>query len=340
MRAAYLIITIIFSVFLSQNVFSQENEENTPPPIKVTKGILSKMVEDIDYCILQAENMKLTEHATDGYPKNLAFVVSDVFEIKDMPRKLKGSTQDMLEEASSNKEGIKMAISYNLDKLEKESTPEGVKKAYLIKLHRLQKGLKDLEKTTVRYDAHHHKSNLLSFGASYIGEGFSPPLVINLDKTVSQSISAGLYLKKFNEFKGVDTILFNEGSKDTIPKGLAKQNETKHFKYTSIGVRASFHLNGVLTNMLKYDIKKLDLYATLIAGTTFSKEKVGVFSSIRDSSATATKNGFNLGGTIGARYFMDNNMGFFLEAGYENIGFINMGFTYRFIKDDKKGKKK
>ncbi|NQY08449.1 MAG: hypothetical protein HRT71_02915 [Flavobacteriales bacterium] len=329
------------------SVYSQA--KNTPTgeaPIKVSKTLLAKMVDDVKYCVLQAKNERLTEPAREGYLKNLAYVTSDLFEIKDMPRKLKGATKAILDKGTSNVEAMQMAADYYLEKLNDEKTLPYLVKKYEARFDRLQEAIDDHTNSVVRYDAHHAGSTVASFGASYLGEGYTPPFLLNIDRALTSKISAGIYIKHFTETKRNNTNPEDYEPSDSLPDGWANhfdEGDDKNYwyNYYSIGIRATYHLNDVVRSVINYNPKRWDVYATVIGGYTLTSDPNDL-AKITDSlyMFSPTKDGVNYGLMIGTRFMIDNNMGVFLEAGYENIGFASAGFSYRFLQEDKKKKKK
>ena len=235
-----------------------------------------------------------------------------------------------------------MAAGYFKDKIEDEKTSQYKKDKYQIKLDRLQIAIDEYNSKLITYDAYHVGSVTYNLGASYLGNKYTIPVLFYGEKALYPVLSIGGYFRYFMESNRNFTLAEDIVSLDTtlsgeVPQGWAGHDDGNRFKYASFGVRASYHLYKIL----KYNTKKWDLYGSAILGYTMSSKPKEFFSLLNNiDDFEPSKRGFNGGLVIGVRYFMDNNMGFFLEIGYERISLVSAGFSYRFFNEKESKKKK
>jgi len=95
----------------------------------------------------------------------------------------------------------------------------------------------------------------------------------------------------------------------------------------SVGGRGSYHFN----ELLRLSDNKLDLYAGLgliYSGFTYSNEYRTLYRSLGIGNPT-TYGGIDIGGHLGARYFFNEKIGGFAEAGF-GVAPLQLGLTARF----------
>ncbi|MFH1320973.1 MAG: hypothetical protein ABII90_10015 [Bacteroidota bacterium] len=165
-------------------------------------------------------------------------------------------------------------------------------------------------------------------------ERYSVPVTMSAERVFNEKISVGGYAGHFIE----KTRAFKM-YQDTNYYFSANTENYKH-NYFTFGIKGSYHFFNPLR---KINIEKFDLYLSAIAGYTLAASTVPFVDNeeylvagegnteIDKQYNIPQKDGVNYGAFAGIRYWYDQNVGFFLEAGYSNTGFISGGITIRFL---------
>lgn len=135
-------------------------------------------------------------------------------------------------------------------------------------------------------------------GYNYIPIG---PIYIKYEKAIIDEIGMGGYLAP--EYR------------------IGKVNGNSYSNYLGIGIGflAYYHFNKFIP------VKKLDVYVGAGLGAKYASE------SYRNNIGNATQLDFtSIIFKIGARYYFKNNLGVFLESGYDNSSSLNIGISFRF----------
>jgi len=142
---------------------------------------------------------------------------------------------------------------------------------------------------------------------------FTPPLIVSVEKGLSEYFSAGVYGTHRSygwDYRRIDGYYEN--------------------RYTrmSFGGRVSLHYVDLLNEHLDLGLPagELDLYITGILGFNTYKESI-TRPSYRETDRDLD---FFIGPVLGARYFFSNNFGVYLEAGRGSLGLANGGITLKF----------
>jgi len=93
------------------------------------------------------------------------------------------------------------------------------------------------------------------------------------------------------------------------------QDKKYFFHDLSFGVRFGYHFN--------WDVKNLDTYAVTTAGWTIHSGDYYI-NTPKDPGV------LYYGVNIGARYFLNNWFGFWVEAGYNALSFLDIGLSFKF----------
>src|SRR3972149_4599993 len=170
---------------------------------------------------------------------------------------------------------------------------------------------------------------------SFLGlEKYNAPVTISGEKVLNEKISVGGYIGHL-----VEKVRVNKNYLDSNEFFSANKINYKHSYYT-LGLKGSYHFFHPLFIL---NPVKFDLYVTAIAGYSIAAATIpfldnekylrtGVNGTETDAQYnTPKKKGFNYGAFAGLRYMYDNNIGFFVEAGYSNTGYVTGGLTIRFL---------
>jgi len=183
------------------------------------------------------------------------------------------------------------------------------------------------------------KSLLVNAGVSFLSvKNYSAPFTLSAEKLIAEKISVGGYLGHF-----IEKVRDKENYLDSNFYFSANKANYKH-NYINIGLRGSYHF---FSPTFFLDAEHFDLYVTAMVGYIMSTSTFPFLENEKDlpynrdgSSVTVgedgeylkpNKSGINYGAFAGLRYMYDNNLGFFVEAGYSNTAFATAGITLRFL---------
>ncbi|MBL4657644.1 MAG: hypothetical protein JKX73_06560, partial [Flavobacteriales bacterium] len=168
---------------------------------------------------------------------------------------------------------------------------------------------------------------------------YSAPFTISAEKILSEKISVGGYFGHFLE-KVIDDKLHLD-SNEFFTSNKANYKHT----YLNMGVKASYHF---FKPTFFLPPTKFDPYVSAMLGYTlktgthpFLDNEEFLPYDADDNDVTPgegqsaflnpNKKGINFGIFGGLRYMHDDNLGFFVEAGYSNTAFATIGATIRFL---------
>lgn len=151
------------------------------------------------------------------------------------------------------------------------------------------------------------------YGVGY-GVGFAVPVVLNFDIGVHDYVSVGAY-------GGFWTRKWNYAF-----------NENYRFSSTHVGARATFHFWQLIDDMVEgTDLRsdKFDVYFTPWLGYNLRSARW------QDGGGVQTGNfgwgnRFQGGAQLGARYYLNDHIGFFGEWGGTPTAYSNFGMTFKF----------
>lgn len=141
---------------------------------------------------------------------------------------------------------------------------------------------------------------------------FTPPLILSVEKGISDLFSAGVYATHRSYAWNYRTA-----------QGKYKNAHTR----MSFGGRFSFHYAELMNDLLGVGIptEKVDFYVTGILGINVHKH-----SRTEPSFRKTTRDyGFFIGPILGARYMFANNFGVYIEGGRGSLGSANVGITVK-----------
>lgn len=156
-----------------------------------------------------------------------------------------------------------------------------------------------------------------TFGLGYPGtRSLSlPPITFSGEYGLHEYVSAGAYLG-FGSWRYRYDYIYSDYS----------------WKYTQVafGARGSLHYVSLLNEHLELEIdpSKFDFYVTILAGLEF-----GSFSSSDDLTGivdTDVDAGITLGSFLGFEYMVTEQIGVFVETGWNAFGYLTFGATARF----------
>jgi len=130
-----------------------------------------------------------------------------------------------------------------------------------------------------------------------------PPLRLSLDKNI------GIGDKSLPFFIGGIFGYSGWGYTDRVGYPPKDRDDKRFYHTFSIGGRLGYHFN--------WDVKNLDTYAVATVGWM-------IYSGNSGGGSILT------GGNIGARYFLSNAFGFWVEAGYTTFSLLDLGLTFKF----------
>lgn len=141
---------------------------------------------------------------------------------------------------------------------------------------------------------------------------FTPPLIVSIEKGVSELFSAGVYATHRSY-----------GWSYNFADGKYENSHTR----MSFGGRFSFHYAELLNEHLDLGIPtdKIDLYVTGIIGINSHK-----YSRTEPTERkTTTDYNFFIGPILGARYMFSDKFGLYVEGGRGSLGAANVGITLK-----------
>ena len=188
--------------------------------------------------------------------------------------------------------------------------------------------------------ANEPKSLIFNAGVSFLDlHRYSAPFTISAEKILSEKLSVGGYFGHFLE-KVIDDSLHLD-SNEFFTSNKANYKHT----YLNFGVKASYHF---FKPTFFLPPTKFDPYVSAMLGYTlktgthpFLDNEEFLPYDADDNDVTPgegqsaflnpNKKGINFGIFGGLRYMHDDNLGFFVEAGYSNTAFATIGATIRFL---------
>lgn len=161
------------------------------------------------------------------------------------------------------------------------------------------------------------------YGYGYDVVNILPPVGLNFEIATSNYFSFGLEadygLRRYRDF--FFTPLSNE----------------YEYTYKSLGFRGSFHYLDWIKDLVSENIGgfhqlKLDLYAGVSTGivvtTSTTKWSDGVNAQKHEQKAYDSS--WRFGYFLGARYYLSDNFGVFMEGGRNTLGWAKVGLTLKF----------
>lgn len=234
-----------------------------------------------------------------------------------------------------------------------EGLPEKKKQAYAAKLNDLEKRILQIENGRADSEwhegrtkldsaiikniitllpeskpvyAHEQKSMLINLGTSFAGFSYFQPVYISFEKScLGDKVSLGAYTGFFTEKRNsASSDNYEEHTSYTFTKQIYRYN------YLSVGLKGSYHLLNIEPLNFGLNPKVFDLYATAVVGYSLAFLKADLANNTVPYEA-AQKEGINYGAMLGVRFFYDDNLNLFAEAGYSRIAYLNLGIGYRFL---------
>jgi hypothetical protein len=139
---------------------------------------------------------------------------------------------------------------------------------------------------------------------------FSLPVVLSAEYGINDELSAGPFIT-YSRFKY---------------GGVRSYSYSWHV--INVGGRVSYRFIPLLEQLLERDITipNLDVYASFMMGyeNVVYRSQEGP----RPAGATQLKNRLRLGPSLGARYYLKDNIAVFLETGVTNFGSIHAGASF------------
>ncbi len=169
------------------------------------------------------------------------------------------------------------------------------------------------------------KAQVLTKGENAFNIGIGIPVLYNGGASISMPAFLAAFDHGFSEKLGIGYIsggaqIAFSGGNNTI-SGIGSS-----YTYLTIGPRAAYHFDFYDISNGKETFKKLDIYAGVFVGTTFTTTKVDLVGGGTDRS---TGTAFTEDVFVGIRYSFSNSLGVYAESGY-NVSFLNAGLTWRF----------
>lgn|GEM_PF-2513607 len=161
------------------------------------------------------------------------------------------------------------------------------------------------------------------------------------DYGLTQELSIGAYFGYASATSptiawNTDTINLNIPLLPSITIPAATGEFSYNVKIYSIGVKGVYHFTQL-------NLKNIDVYGVGFLGANLVKSEqrgdipqntlISAISSLTkldgDGVLPVPESSLNYAGNLGARYFFNNNMGFYIEAGYGG-NLVNAGFSWKF----------
>ncbi|PCH92365.1 MAG: hypothetical protein COB85_08260 [Bacteroidetes bacterium] len=188
--------------------------------------------------------------------------------------------------------------------------------------------------------AHEFKSLFFNLGVSFLSiKTYSVPFTLSGEKVLGEKFSVGGYLGHF-----VEKVIVDEHLTDSNYYFNANVENYKH-NYINIGLKGTYHF---FSPTFFLNVEYFDLYVSAMLGYTAStstfpfleNEKNLPYNSDGNSVDEGkelgqykepNKDGINYGVFVGLKYMYDPHLGFFVEAGYSNTAFANIGVSIRIL---------
>ena len=162
---------------------------------------------------------------------------------------------------------------------------------------------------------------------------YSTPFTVSGERVLNEWLSIGGYIGHF-----IEKIRSYKTYEDTNQYFSSSTKNYKH-SYITAGGKASFHLFNPIS---KLNAIKFDPYISVMAGYTLSAATIPFLNNEKYLSydeagnpngkySDPKRSGLHYGAFAGIKYMYDDNLGFFIEAGYSNTGFVTAGVCLRFL---------
>lgn len=297
------------------------------------------------YCIAQIENLDVIE---DDSPKTEEIDVSD----KHL-KKLEKLQNFYISQLKKSKIPEKLIMKYQTGLKDVEEEIALIRKErmdYAKKVQKTEPTLLEIETFKVNFRdmdlaltinesptiyANEIGSWVFNGSVTFLSlEQYNAPITISAEKVLNEKISIGGYMGHF-----IEKIRIKRNYIDSNEFFAANKVNYKH-NYFTFGLKGSYHFFHPLFIL---NPVKFDLYVTAMAGYTIAAATIPFLDNekylIKDVDGTETdgqyntpqKKGINYGAFVGLRYMYDDNIGFFVEAGYSNTGYVTGGLTIRFL---------